>query len=67
MGRSSWSGGRHVELGDAVAVPTAFVIGGQEHGKAIPGGLEADDSGAEREHVRVVVLAAQPGGGDVVA
>ena len=42
-------------------------VGGQEHLDAFLGDFHADQPGAEREHVGVVVLACQPGAGAVMA
>src|SRR3546814_10170924 len=46
---------------------TAGELGGKESLHTVAGGLDADQPGAERQYVGVVMLAAQPGAGGVVA
>jgi len=59
--------GRTAQLFDAADGTIAREIGGEERVETVLGDGLADDAGAQRQHVGIVVLAAQAGGGLVVA
>jgi len=55
------------QFGDAPRVAPAVEFGGEEGAQAILGDLGSHYAGAERQHIGVVVLPRQAGGGSVMA
>src|SRR5258708_29060958 len=58
---------RSRHLGDAPGMAPAFEFGAEKYPEAILGDFGAEDAGAQRQHVGVVVLAREACGGHVVA
>src|SRR5258706_8098043 len=58
---------RRADLIDAPLMPAAFEGGAHPDGEDFVREPEGDDASAHREHVRVVVLARQAGGIEIVA